>query len=182
MQIKDSKSFGIAIRAYRKRQNATQSQLAAVSNTDQRFISALENGAPGASLDKALRVAWLVGLRFDAKIEPNTNSKKQPLPEQILRVLENAPENMINTSDLISELGMDSNNTIQMRKFEQALRYLIEKMFIESNYKNTTGFVFGAGDSGTLINMRTFMLTPAYLRIRSRQEAIEGLKLKGADR
>jgi y4mF family transcriptional regulator len=65
MQIKDAASFGAAVRECRKRQNMTQTQLAAVANTSQRLISALENGKPAVQLDKALRVAWMLGLRFE---------------------------------------------------------------------------------------------------------------------
>jgi len=65
MQIKDAKSLGLAVRAYRKQQNMTQLQLAAVANTSPRFIGALENGKPTVQLDKALRIAWLLGIRFE---------------------------------------------------------------------------------------------------------------------
>ena len=65
MQIKDAKSFGEAIRTLRKQQGLTQQQLSAVVNTSQRFISALENGKPTAHLERALRVAWMLGMRFE---------------------------------------------------------------------------------------------------------------------
>jgi len=65
MNITDSKSLGKAVRAYRKRQNATQTQLAAVANTGLRFISELENGKPTIQLDKALKVLKLVGIRIE---------------------------------------------------------------------------------------------------------------------
>jgi y4mF family transcriptional regulator len=63
MRLNNAKSFGRAIRAYRKRQGVTQAQIAAVANTGIRFISNLENGKPTVQLDKALRVAWLLGIR-----------------------------------------------------------------------------------------------------------------------
>jgi len=65
MQIKDAKSFGAAVRACRKRQKMTQSQLAAVANTTPRLVGALENGKPTIQLDKALRIAWMLGMRFE---------------------------------------------------------------------------------------------------------------------
>jgi y4mF family transcriptional regulator len=65
MQIKDAKSFGMAVRAYRKQQKMTQLQLAAVANTSPRFVGALENGKPTIQLDKALRIAWMLGIRFE---------------------------------------------------------------------------------------------------------------------
>jgi y4mF family transcriptional regulator len=71
MQIKDAKSFGAAIRAYRKQQGMTQLQLSAVANTSPRFIGALENGKPTVQLERALRVAWMLGMRFEAPKEFN---------------------------------------------------------------------------------------------------------------
>lgn len=67
MQIQDAKSFGSAVRTYRNFQRLTQSQLAAMTNTSARFISALENGSPNVQLDKALRVAWMLGFEFTIK-------------------------------------------------------------------------------------------------------------------
>ena len=63
MRLNNAKSFGNAVRAYRKRQGITQAQIAAVANTGIRFISNLENGKPTIQLDKALKVAWLLGIR-----------------------------------------------------------------------------------------------------------------------
>ena len=67
MQIKNSKSFGIAVRVYRNFQCLTQAQLAAMTNTSPRFISSLESGNPNVQLDKALRVAWMLGYEFAIK-------------------------------------------------------------------------------------------------------------------
>jgi y4mF family transcriptional regulator len=66
MILKDSKTFGKAIRSYRKKQQATQIQLAAIANTGVRFIGDLENGKPTIQLDKALRVAFILGLKIEA--------------------------------------------------------------------------------------------------------------------
>ena len=65
MILKDSKAFGEAIRSYRKRQGATQVQLAAIANTGVRFIGDLENGKPTVELDKALRVASVIGMKIE---------------------------------------------------------------------------------------------------------------------
>jgi len=65
MIIKDSKTFGAAIRIYRKHQGASQVQLAAVANTGVRFIGDLENGKPTVQLDKALRVASILGIKIE---------------------------------------------------------------------------------------------------------------------
>jgi len=65
MKLKDAKSFGKAVRTARKKQGISQTQIAAVANTGVRFISDLENGKPSVQLDKALKVAWLLGIRPD---------------------------------------------------------------------------------------------------------------------
>ena len=65
MKLIDSKTFGEAVRLYRKRQGATQIQLAAAANTGVRFIGDLENGKPSVQLDKALRVAYILGINIE---------------------------------------------------------------------------------------------------------------------
>ena len=65
MLLTDSKSFGVAVRTYRKSQGATQVQLAAVANTGVRFIGDLENGKPTIQLGKALRVAGILGMKIE---------------------------------------------------------------------------------------------------------------------
>jgi len=65
MKLIDSKTFGEAVRSYRKRQGATQIQLAATANTGVRFIGDLENGKPSVQLDKALRVAYILGIKIE---------------------------------------------------------------------------------------------------------------------
>ena len=65
MIIMDAKDFGAAIKMYRKKQNSTQTQLAAIANTGVRFIGDLENGKPTVQLDKALRVAKVLGMTIE---------------------------------------------------------------------------------------------------------------------
>jgi len=65
MKINDAQAFGRLVREYRKRQKITQSQLAAVGDTGVRFISDLENGKPTVQLDKALKVAFMLGIPFE---------------------------------------------------------------------------------------------------------------------
>ena len=65
MKLNDAKAFGKAVKMYRKKEKATQLQLAAVANTGVRFISDLENGKPSVQLDKALRVAKILGLKLE---------------------------------------------------------------------------------------------------------------------
>jgi len=65
MLINDAKVFGEVVRLYRKKQGATQVQLAAIANTGVRFIGDLENGKPTVQLDKALRVAKILGIKIE---------------------------------------------------------------------------------------------------------------------
>ncbi|MCL2479546.1 MAG: helix-turn-helix domain-containing protein [Treponema sp.] len=65
MKITNAKTFGLAIRMYRKKQGATQVHLAAIANTGVRFIGDLENGKPTVQLDKALHVAKILGLKIE---------------------------------------------------------------------------------------------------------------------
>ncbi|MBR1373702.1 helix-turn-helix transcriptional regulator [bacterium] len=65
MQIKDAATFGKIIRQYRKKQGLTQIQLSAMANTSPRLIGELENGKPTIQLEKALRIAWLLGIPFN---------------------------------------------------------------------------------------------------------------------
>ena len=65
MKIEDAQAFGRLIKHYRKRQRVSQSQLAAVANTGLRFISDLENGKPTVQLDKALKIAFLLGITLE---------------------------------------------------------------------------------------------------------------------
>jgi len=59
---------GRSVRAHRKVQGATQSELAALCGVGVRFISDLENGKPTAQLGKVLEVLHCLGL--DVRIRP----------------------------------------------------------------------------------------------------------------
>jgi y4mF family transcriptional regulator len=69
MKIEDSKSFGTAVKAYRKSQKLTQEKVANYSNVGTRFIVDLEKGKPTCELDKALHVAKMLGIKFDIQLE-----------------------------------------------------------------------------------------------------------------
>ncbi|MCE5300677.1 MAG: helix-turn-helix domain-containing protein [Spirochaetia bacterium] len=69
MKIEDSKSFGTAVKAYRKDQRLTQEKVANYSNVGIRFIVDLEKGKPTCELDKALHVAKMLGIRLDVPME-----------------------------------------------------------------------------------------------------------------
>ena len=65
MIINDAASFGKAIKVYRKLRGVSQVKLAAIANTGARFIGDLENGKPTVQLDKALRVADILGIKIE---------------------------------------------------------------------------------------------------------------------
>ena len=46
----------------------TQVDLAAASGVGERFIRELENGKPTCQLDKALRIAQMLGIRLEARV------------------------------------------------------------------------------------------------------------------
>lgn len=64
--IQNAKSFGEAIKKFRKKQGLTQVQLSAMANVSPRFIGELEKGKPTIELEKALHVAWMLGLNLSS--------------------------------------------------------------------------------------------------------------------
>ena len=65
MKITDAKSFGKAIRAKRKEQGMTQSEMAAFTGFSVSFISDLENGKPTAELERSIMLANILGLDIE---------------------------------------------------------------------------------------------------------------------
>lgn len=65
MKIKDSKIFGDVVRQARKKQGLTQTQLAGIANTSPRLIGELERGKPTIQLEKALKIAWMLGINIE---------------------------------------------------------------------------------------------------------------------
>lgn len=64
MIIENAKIFGETIRKFRKKQGLTQIQLSAMANVSPRFIGELEKGKPTIELEKALYVAWMLGIEL----------------------------------------------------------------------------------------------------------------------
>ncbi|MCB6760196.1 helix-turn-helix domain-containing protein [Adlercreutzia equolifaciens] len=62
MAIRSARDFGAAIRNRRKQLGYTQGELAEMCDVGIMLVSQLENGKPTAQLDKAIRVANMVGL------------------------------------------------------------------------------------------------------------------------
>jgi y4mF family transcriptional regulator len=67
MRIITTKDFGELIRDTRRKAKLTQAQLAAASGTGQRFVRELENGKATCQLGKALFVAQMLGIKFEAQ-------------------------------------------------------------------------------------------------------------------
>lgn len=68
MQIRTAKELGILVRQVRLSQKMTQSALAGAAGTGVRFIVDLEKGKPTCALDKALRIAFMLGIRLMAEV------------------------------------------------------------------------------------------------------------------
>jgi y4mF family transcriptional regulator len=63
--IIDVEQIGKAIRAARKQQGLTQSELALTANTAQRFVSKLERGKATCQIGKILDVTTALGIRIE---------------------------------------------------------------------------------------------------------------------
>ncbi len=66
--ISNSADFGAVIRKARKAQGLTQAELALAAGVSLRFVSELERGKPGASIELALRIANLLNVRLNASV------------------------------------------------------------------------------------------------------------------
>ncbi|OGT49113.1 MAG: hypothetical protein A3E82_04870 [Gammaproteobacteria bacterium RIFCSPHIGHO2_12_FULL_38_11] len=64
--IETACDFGQLIKAMRKKSKITQMDLAAASGVGERFVRELEKGKPSCQLDKALRIARMLGIRLEA--------------------------------------------------------------------------------------------------------------------
>ena len=62
MKVTDSNSFGAAIKNKRKKLGYTQKYISEFTGISTSFLSDLENGKKTIELDKALRIANLLGL------------------------------------------------------------------------------------------------------------------------
>ncbi len=66
MRITLTEDFGKLVRDTRKKTALTQAQLAAASGVGERFIRELEKGKATCQLKKALFVAQMLGIKFNA--------------------------------------------------------------------------------------------------------------------
>lgn len=63
--ITNAREFGQLIKMTRKKSKITQAELAAAAGVGERFIRELEKGKPSCQLDKALRIARMLGIRLE---------------------------------------------------------------------------------------------------------------------
>jgi HTH-type transcriptional regulator / antitoxin HipB len=68
MKMTTAQAFGGLIYETRKKTKLTQFQLAAVCGVGERFIRELEKGKPTCQLDKALKVAFMLGIDLQATL------------------------------------------------------------------------------------------------------------------
>lgn len=73
MRIITAKDFGKLVYNARRKAKLTQAQLAAASGTGERFVRELEKGKSTSQLEKALVVAQMLGIKFDAQLPPSIN-------------------------------------------------------------------------------------------------------------
>lgn len=66
--VKTAEEFGALLRQVRKQSGLTQAQLAAASGVGERFIRELERGKPSCQLAKALWVAMMLGVKWQAML------------------------------------------------------------------------------------------------------------------
>jgi len=68
MRITNAEQYGKAIRETRKSLGLTQADVASACGTGIRFIVDLEHGKPTCELEKALRVAQMLGIAMEADL------------------------------------------------------------------------------------------------------------------
>lgn len=66
MRIINAVDFGNLIRTSRKKAGLTQIALAAASGVGERFVREVEKGKPSCQLNKALLLAQMLGIKFEA--------------------------------------------------------------------------------------------------------------------
>ena len=77
MQIKTANDFGNLIKIARKKSRLTQTTLAAACGVGPRFIRELENGKANCQLEKALLIAQMLGIKFNAALPPGLDGESK---------------------------------------------------------------------------------------------------------
>lgn len=76
MRLVSTADFGNMIRETRRKAKLTQAELAAASGIGERFVRELEKGKVTCQLEKALLVAQMLGIKFEAHL-PITVTKNE---------------------------------------------------------------------------------------------------------
>lgn len=77
MKINNAITYGNLIRLTRKKAKLTQADVAAAAGIGERFVRELEKGKPSCQLEKALLVAEMLGIKFEAKLPPSIDELNQ---------------------------------------------------------------------------------------------------------
>lgn len=77
MRIINAEQYGKAVRDARKNLGLTQSDVAAACGTGVRFIVDLEHGKPTCELEKALRVAQMLGIIMEASLPVSSQGSSE---------------------------------------------------------------------------------------------------------
>lgn len=72
--IATASDFGHLIKITRKKSKITQADLAAAAGVGERFVRELERGKPSCQLDKALRIAKMLGIWLDVSHSKKSKS------------------------------------------------------------------------------------------------------------
>lgn len=70
MRIITAKDYGKLVYSARRKASLTQAELAAACGIGERFVRELEKGKTTCQLEKALLVAQMLGIKFDAQPPP----------------------------------------------------------------------------------------------------------------
>jgi len=77
MRITSAEQYGKAIRDARKNLGLTQSDVASACGTGIRFIVDLEHGKPTCELEKALRIAHMLGIVMEANLPVTSHGSNE---------------------------------------------------------------------------------------------------------
>lgn len=77
MLVRTAKDIGIFIRAARRGRDWSQEFLARRAGTTQKWISAVENGRPGAPIEQVLRVLTVLDVSVDLGLPPKDLSRTE---------------------------------------------------------------------------------------------------------
>lgn len=84
MLVRTAKDIGIFIRATRRSRQWSQATLATRAGTTQKWISAVENGRPGAPVEHVLRVLTALGASVNLEVPSDAAFRHDELLQRAL--------------------------------------------------------------------------------------------------